>query len=380
MLFFGPGMDTVSRLPSIYFEKLLESSPDIVVAVDRKGVIIFYNDGARSTLGYSPEEVLGEHVTRLYPDVAEARKVMTAMRDGYGADAKGQVRNFETSFVSKSGAVLPVAISGSVIQTATGDELGSIGFAKDLRDIRRHDRLVTLGQVAVGVAHEINNPLEVIVNNLNLIEKHVARVSSDEDFVVESERFDSTYGAVARIQHIVNRLHDLSQGMEYATREYLPGTEMTDLGSAPQPAVAAAASREEVRDPELVGVRILVVDDDLGVCQSLRDLLTQEGCDVLVATGGREGLAKLDTEAVDLVLSDVVMPDLDGYELFQEVRARHPGLPVVLMTAFHFDKDHVIKRSKLAGLDDVVYKKPIDLQKLRTIIKRHARRPETAAV
>jgi PAS domain S-box-containing protein len=380
MLSFGPGMDTVSRLPSIYFEKLLESSPDIVVAVDRKGVIIFYNDGARSTLGYSPEEVLGEHVTRLYPDVAEARKVMTAMRDGYGADAKGQVRNFETSFVSKSGAVLPVAISGSVIQTATGDELGSIGFAKDLRDIRRHDRLVTLGQVAVGVAHEINNPLEVIVNNLNLIEKHVARVSSDEDFVVESERFDSTYGAVARIQHIVNRLHDLSQGMEYATREYLPGTEMTDLGSAPQPAVAAAASREEVRDPELVGVRILVVDDDLGVCQSLRDLLTQEGCDVLVATGGREGLAKLDTEAVDLVLSDVVMPDLDGYELFQEVRARHPGLPVVLMTAFHFDKDHVIKRSKLAGLDDVVYKKPIDLQKLRTIIKRHARRPETAAV
>jgi PAS domain S-box-containing protein len=380
MLSFGPGMDTVSRLPSIYFEKLLESSPDIVVAVDRKGVIIFYNDGARSTLGYSPEEVLGEHVTRLYPDVAEARKVMTAMRDGYGADAKGQVRNFETSFVSKSGAVLPVAISGSVIQTATGDELGSIGFAKDLREIRRHDRLVTLGQVAVGVAHEINNPLEVIVNNLNLIEKHVARVSSDEDFVVESERFDSTYGAVARIQHIVNRLHDLSQGMEYATREYLPGTEMTDLGSAPQPAVAAAASREEVRDPELVGVRILVVDDDLGVCQSLRDLLTQEGCDVLVATGGREGLAKLDTEAVDLVLSDVVMPDLDGYELFQEVRARHPGLPVVLMTAFHFDKDHVIKRSKLAGLDDVVYKKPIDLQKLRTIIKRHARRPETAAV
>ena len=79
------------------------------------------------------------------------------------------------------------------------------------------------------------------------------------------------------------------------------------------------------------------------------------------------------------MLSDVVMPDLDGHELFQEVRARHPGLPVVLMTAFHFDKDHIIKRSKLAGLDDVVYKKPIDPQKLRTIIKRHARRPDSVA-
>jgi PAS domain S-box-containing protein len=372
-------MDTVPRLPPIYFEKLLESSPDIVVAVDRKGIIIFYNDGARSTLGYSPDEVLGQHVTRLYPDVTEARKVMTAMREGDGADAQGQVRNFETRFVAKSGAQIPVTISGSLIHTDTGDELGSIGFAKDLRVIRRHDRLATLGEVAIGVAHEINNPLEVIVNNLNLVEKHIARVSSDEDFLIESERFDSTYGAIGRIQHIVTKLNDLAQGTEYATREYLPGTEMTDLGGGmpAAPAGAPASARDEARDPELAGVRILVVDDDLGVCQSLRDLLTQEGCDVLVATGGCEGLAKLDTEAVDLVLSDVVMPDLDGYELFQEVRARHPGLPVVLMTAFHFDKDHVIKRSKLAGLDDVVYKKPIDPQKLRGIIKRHARRPDS---
>ena len=49
------------------------------------------------------------------------------------------------------------------------------------------------------------------------------------------------------------------------------------------------------------------------------------------------------------------------------------------MTAFHFDKDHVIKRSKLAGLDDVVYKKPIDPPRLRDIIKRHARRPDSAS-
>src|SRR2546422_8666230 len=49
-------MAAVSRLPSIYFEKLLESSPDIVVAVDRQGTITFYNDGARQTLGYTRSE------------------------------------------------------------------------------------------------------------------------------------------------------------------------------------------------------------------------------------------------------------------------------------------------------------------------------------
>ncbi len=371
-------MPTVARLPAIYFEKLLENSPDIVVAVDRHGTVSFYNDGARRTLGYTPEEVLGQHVARLYPDTDEARKVMAAMRRGHDA-APGQVRNFETWFVTKSGVRLPVAISGSIIRDAEGKELGSIGFAKDLREIRRHDQLATLGEVAIGLAHEINNPLEVIVNNLNLLESYVARVSNDEDFVVESERLESVHTALDRIRDIVNQLSEMAHGTEYATREYLHGTQMTDL-RPPERVKPAGAVQPGMRgDPELRGIRILVVDDDLGVCQSLRDLLTQEGCDVLVATGGKEALARLAEESVDLVLSDVVMPDLDGYELYQQVRARHPGLPVVLMTAFHFDKDHVIKRSKLAGLQDVVYKKPIDPPRLREIIKRYARRPQAAA-
>jgi PAS domain S-box-containing protein len=359
-------MSTVPRLPTIYFEKLLESSPDIVVAVDRHGIISFYNDGARQTLGYTPDEVLGQHVTRLYPDLAEARKVMAALREG---------KNCETVFVTRKGEHIPVVIAGSIIRDPDAQELGSIGFAKDLREIRRHDQLATLGEVAVGLAHEINNPLEAIVNNLNLLEAHVAKVSSDDDFVVESERLDSIHAALGRIQGILTQLEEMAHGTEYATREYLPGTQMTDLRALRATARAAGGPGP---DPLLTGIRILVVDDDLGVCQSLRDLLTQEGCEVVVATGGREALARLETAVVDLVLSDVVMPDLDGYALFQQVRQRHPGLPVVLMTAFHFDKDHVIKRSRMAGVEDVLYKKPIDPPRLREIIKRHARHPRAA--
>src|SRR6202008_3272692 len=138
-------------------------------------------------------------------------------------------KNCETVFVTKKGERLPVAIAGSIIRDAAGTELGSIGFAKDLREIRRHDQLVTLGEVAIGLAHEINNPLEVIVNNLNLLEAHVAKVTSDEDFVVESERIDSVHGALGRIQGIVNQLTQMAQGAEYTTREYLHGAQMTDL-------------------------------------------------------------------------------------------------------------------------------------------------------
>ena len=70
--------------PRIYFEKLIESSPDIVVAVDRQGTIVFYNDGAHKTLGYTQGEVIGKHVTLLYPSLSEAKRVMAHARpDGY---------------------------------------------------------------------------------------------------------------------------------------------------------------------------------------------------------------------------------------------------------------------------------------------------------
>ena len=73
------------------------------------------------------------------------------------------------------------------------------------------------------------------------------------------------------------------------------------------------------------------------------------------------------------------MPDLDGYDLYTAIRERWPGLPVLMMTAFHYDKDHIIKRSRLEGLAGVIFKKPVDPAKLRatlveTIEKRRGRR------
>jgi PAS domain S-box-containing protein len=56
------------------------SSPDIVIAVDRAGTIIYHNDGAEKGLGYSAAEILGQSVGRLYPSMPEAQRVMAAMR------------------------------------------------------------------------------------------------------------------------------------------------------------------------------------------------------------------------------------------------------------------------------------------------------------
>jgi len=360
----------MAALPKVYLEHLAEISSDIIVAVDRSGEIIFYNDGARRTLGYSSEEILGRHITLIYGTIEECRRLMAAMRSAE-KDTAGTTHNFETVLIDKQGNRIPAAISGSIIKDADGKEVGSIGFAKDLREIRARQQLATLGEVAVSLAHEVNNPLEAIGNQLELVAKCVAHKCSDEEFVVEGERLEAIQRELEKIRDTVGRIQKASGGAEYGTREYLPGRLMTDLTAKPTGAKEDGA--------HLDGVRVLVVDDDKGVCNSLRDVLRDEHCQVFTANGGVEALAVLSKEPVDVVLSDVVMPDMDGYDLYMELKERLPKTPVVLMTAYYYDKDHVIKRSRLEGLNQVIFKKPIDPKRLKLILEQVSKRVEGSA-
>ena len=118
----------------------------------------------------------------------------------------------------------------------------------------------------------------------------------------------------------------------------------------------------------------------LGICQSMSELLQTHGSEVAFAVCAADALALIAARRFDLVVSDVVMPDMDGYDLYMELKETRPELPVILMTGYLYDRDHVIKRSKLAGLaTGVLYKKPIDLERLKTIIHTH-RFPKEAHV
>jgi CheY-like chemotaxis protein len=62
------------------------------------------------------------------------------------------------------------------------------------------------------------------------------------------------------------------------------------------------------------------------------------------------------------------MPEMDGYEFYMHVKQEMPQIPVVLMTAYYYDKDHIIKRSKLKGLEGAIFKKPVNPAKLRQML------------
>ena len=364
-------------LPVQYFQKLVESCPDMIICVDKQGSINFYNDGARQNLGFTPEEMLGKNVLEIYPSLHEARRVMAAMRAVEG-EGKGRVSNFETNFKTKRGETIPVAISASIIYDDNGNEIGSIGFAKDIREIRRRDQLATLCEIAIGMSHEINNSLEVVVNQVEMLQKYVDRVATDEDYIVESDRLASVASQAKNIQNITGRISQMADEGEYGTKEYLGGKMMTDLHVKGEEN-RCERPKPDARNP-LSGVRVLIVDDDAGICESLKDLLEEERCCIETATSGVHAMEWLGRQEFDLVLRDVVMPDMDGYQLYQTVKKKSPNLPVVLMTAFNYDKDHIIKRSCLEGLQGVIFKKPVNPVMLKRLLLQQCRSQDPAQI
>ncbi len=355
----------MTSLDKKYFQRLIESSPDIIIAVDKTGTVNYYNDGARTSLGYSSEEMIGEGCTRIYPSIDEARRVMKAMRASVD---KGQIASFETEFRNKNGEIIPVMITGTLIHDDDGKEIGSIGFARDIRRMRHAQQLATAGEIAVSLAHEINNPLESITNNLEQsLETHL----TDAEKVVENERLDSIRNSLERVQAIVRRLDEMTRKGEYETRDYLAGKRMADL--APRDGAKVHTRPHDAPhltdQSPLAGMSVLVLDDDTAVVNSMADLLRAEKCVVFCATRPSAAFGILRNVKLDAVISDVVMPEMDGYDFYLKVKEDMPKLPVILMTAYYYDKDHILKRSRLRGLEGALFKKPVNPGKLRSMLQ-----------
>jgi two-component system, OmpR family, alkaline phosphatase synthesis response regulator PhoP len=117
--------------------------------------------------------------------------------------------------------------------------------------------------------------------------------------------------------------------------------------------------------------RILVVEDDLSILSGLSMNLRYEGYEVLQAQDGRTGLQKAVDERPDLVVLDVMLPEMNGYQLVRELRSRGNDVPVVIVSAKGSETDKTTGLD--VGADDYVVK-PFGLQELLSRIKAVMRR------
>jgi CheY-like chemotaxis protein len=145
----------------------------------------------------------------------------------------------------------------------------------------------------------------------------------------------------------------------------LPLTVVRRLGGERSHPAASGTAAPELAPIDLAGTRVLVVDDQEDARDLVRRVLADSGAEVLVASTAAEALALVEHTRPDVLLSDIGMPEVDGFELLRRVRALGPArggrVPAIALTAFARSEDRT--RALRAGFL-VHVSKPIELAEL----------------
>ena len=128
----------------------------------------------------------------------------------------------------------------------------------------------------------------------------------------------------------------------------------------------------------MAGSRLLIVEDDQGICNATEELLRLHGYDVRCAKDGLEALALMQEHTPDLILADIIMPKMNGYQFYERVRrkAEWSWIPFIFMTVKSSDED--LRFGRELGVDDYLLK-PFDPEDLLAAVRSRLERFEQLA-
>src|ERR1700728_1621008 len=151
---------------------IVDSSQDVILSKDLNGIITSWNAAASRLFGYSAEEMIGASILKLIPEHlhSDEKTIIENIRAGRS------VEHFETVRVTKTGQLLDVSLTISPIRNEYGRVIGPSKILRDISTRKRveqsllqAEKIAATGRMAASIAHEINNPLEAVVNLLYLL-------------------------------------------------------------------------------------------------------------------------------------------------------------------------------------------------------------------
>jgi CheY-like chemotaxis protein len=152
------------------------------------------------------------------------------------------------------------------------------------------------------------------------------------------------------------------------------------VGEKMAPSAAHAQRRPGERRSALAGRRVLVVDSDDQVRAAAHALLEKSGCIVETARDGAEAGSMVRSgggDAYDVIIADIRLPDMSGYQLLLRLKELIDPVPLVLMTGFGYDPGHSIVKARQAGIDLVLFK-PFRIDQLLDTVEKAAARQRAA--
>jgi PAS domain S-box-containing protein len=203
-------LEREAQKSNTFFEKVIQSTVDGIVVVDTKGKVLIFNEGMENLTGYSAGEIINKgHLSSFY-NIEVAKENMRKMRsDQHGPP--GKLNPTSMTVTTKNEEEIPVTLSASLI-AIDGKEVGSVGVFTDMRGILKmrkeledaniqliqSQKIASIGRMAAGVAHEINNPLsailiyaELLKGNLKNIPEHVKDVQEIIDQTLRCKKIVS---------------------------------------------------------------------------------------------------------------------------------------------------------------------------------------------
>jgi PAS domain S-box-containing protein len=212
---------------------LIMSAVDGVIAADKRGNILVFNDTASEIFGYTAQKALSDlNIRDIYPDRLEV-EVMRHMRsEAYGG--RGKLRSYEVEVLGKNGERIPIHLNAAIVYEGER-EVATIGFFHDLREIRQMEqelektqvqllqaeKMASLGKLAAGVAHQLNNPLAGIILFTKLVmEEYQLEDNAHEDLcrvLRDAERCRDTVKELLEFTRQTRHLmqaHDINRAIE----------------------------------------------------------------------------------------------------------------------------------------------------------------------
>jgi two-component system response regulator PilR (NtrC family) len=133
-------------------------------------------------------------------------------------------------------------------------------------------------------------------------------------------------------------------------------------------ALTAPSTPEPRADAGVAKPRILIVDDEQSMRDMLRIVLRRDGFDVTLAANGKEAIELLQKERIDLLLSDIRMPDVSGVEVLRAAKDVNKDIVAFMMTAFA-STDSAVEAMRLGAVE--YFTKPFNMDELRLKVRQH---------